>query len=51
MRTIEEMRELIPGHEQYTDEQIQEIEATLEGLADLTFDTWLEERNNIKKLD
>lgn len=48
MRRIEEMRALIPNHEKYTDEQIREIEATLEGLADLAFDMWLEEKNGSK---
>lgn len=48
MMSVGEARTLIPDHEQYSDEQIEEIVRTLDGLANLAFDCWLKERNKGK---
>lgn len=45
MLSIEECRKLIDGSEEYSDKDIEEIRTTLYGLANLAFDTWLEEKN------
>lgn len=45
MIPIDKCRELIENDEEYTDEEILKIRDTLEQLADLAFDMWLEEIN------
>lgn len=44
MLSIQKCRELIPGSEKYTDEQIEEIRTTLYGLAELALDVYFKEK-------
>lgn len=43
MLSIEECRQLIPDHEEYTDKQIEEIRDDCHILAELALESWLEE--------
>ncbi|MGB5018196.1 MAG: hypothetical protein WBO66_00520 [Candidatus Moraniibacteriota bacterium] len=49
MLSIEECRKLIPNHEEYTDKQAEEIRDNMRVLAELTFESWVKEKNT--KLD
>ncbi len=44
MLSIEECRKLIPGHEEYTDKQIEEIRDDMRILAELAFESWLKKK-------
>jgi len=49
MLSVEECRKLIDGSEKYSDKEIEEIHEMLYGLANLAFDTWLEEKKKGSK--
>ena len=49
MLSVDECRKLIDNDEKYTDKEIEEIRATLYGLARLAFDVWEKERKGNKE--
>ncbi len=44
MLSIEKCRELIPGNEEYTDKDIEEIRTTLYGLAELALECYFDDQ-------
>lgn len=48
MLNIEECRELIPGHEEYTDEQILSIRDDLHILAELALENYLKDLKMVR---
>lgn len=49
MLSIEECRKLIPGHEEYTDKQIEEIRDDLRVLAELALEQYIEGKRNYRR--
>ncbi len=45
MIPVEKLRELMPKDKKYSDEEIIEVGNQLEGMAQLAFDVWLDDKN------
>ena len=44
MISLEEFKKLLPTDREYSEEEIAKLRENLEGLAELAFETWLEDR-------
>lgn len=50
MLSLQKVRELLPNDREYADDEIEEIRSSMQELASLAFDSWMEEKKGKPKV-